>query len=127
MIRKKGSENRGIKKKLEINSKKDGLFEGISIRVKEVPPILLELQEIKQLSITFIDSIRIPDALANVNIGSLTLSGKITADETERIRQLFPETGVKVNGEVINPKKVTPEEAERLKRLIRKQNPDIGI
>ncbi len=123
MIRKKGSENAGIKKKLEIDSQKDGLFEGISIRVKEVPPILLELQEIKQLSITFIDSIRIPEALANVNIGSLTLSGKITADETERIRQLFPETGLKVNGELINPKKVTPEEAERIKRLIRKQNP----
>ncbi len=97
MIRKKDVNNVGLKQKLELdnNSKWGGR---ISIRVKEIPSAIFELEEIKSLEIVFIDKIVIPEELAKVKIGKLILSGKIDKPEAERIRQLFPDTEVIING-----------------------------
>lgn len=98
MIRKKDVENKGLMSKLSMDSQSEGLAGGISIRVKEFPSILLDFKEIKSLEIQFIDNIDIPDKLSKVKIGTLRLSGKITEEGIGRIKKLFPDTKIHING-----------------------------
>lgn len=97
MVRKKDVRNRGLKSKLEADADS-----GISIRVKEFPAVLLELKKIRKLEIAFVDEIDIPDELAAVQIKLLMLSGKITEEGVERIRRLFPDTAIQINGNRIS-------------------------
>ena len=97
MVRKKDVRNRGLKSKLEADADS-----GISIRVKEFPAVLLELKKIRKLEIAFVDEIDIPDELAAVQIEQLMLSGKITEEGVERIRRLFPDTAIQINGNRIS-------------------------
>ncbi|MDD6209303.1 MAG: DUF4419 domain-containing protein [Bacteroidales bacterium] len=99
MIRKKDIEQVALKKKLEIDSQDD--CEGISIRVKEFPLVLLSFEEIKRIEIEFIDEINIPDEFARVRVGILDLSGNITKKGIERIKGMFPNSEIRVNGEFI--------------------------
>ena len=99
MIKKKDIENIGLKTKLEIESQSNSST--ISIRVKEFPAILLELSAIKTLDITFIGSINIPPELAKVRIENLHLSGDITEQESEKIKQLFPDSKIRINGKTL--------------------------
>ena len=46
-------------------------------------------------SLTVVD---IPDELAKVKIGELELSGRIDEEGIDRIRNLFPDTEIRVNG-----------------------------
>ena len=62
------------------------------------PAVLLELKEIKRVDIQFIDTIDIPDEISKIKIGSLSLYGKITKEEIERIKRLLPDTAIKING-----------------------------
>jgi hypothetical protein len=96
MIRKK--DITAVREKLEKENSGDwgGM---ISIRVKEVPPELLELEAINNLDIKFIGKIIIPDELAKVKIKTLRLSGVIDEAEKERIENLFPNSTVIINGE----------------------------
>jgi hypothetical protein len=92
-----------ISRKDEANDKLRQRFEadnmrgGISLKVKEVPSALLELPHIKQLELRFIDSIVIPDKMKNVRIDKLSLHGKISEQEKDRIRAMFPETQLYIN------------------------------
>ncbi|MDR2564107.1 MAG: DUF4419 domain-containing protein [Prevotellaceae bacterium] len=95
MIRKKDEENVGLKQKLESESTSDW---GIEIRVKEFPKELLSLKEIKRISIEFIDNIVIPDDFKNVKITELKLRGSIEQPEIERIKNMFPDTVIIING-----------------------------
>ncbi len=99
MIRKKDTDNFGLKHqfKKQVNN-----TSGISIRVQEIPNAIFELKEIKNLQISFIDSILIPDKLKEIKIGRLKLSGKINKSEIERISKMFPDTVLIINGEEIN-------------------------
>lgn len=98
MVRKKDIENTGLLDKLKADAKTVGLGRGVNLRVKEFPVILLELEEIKQLELTFINEIDIPDELSKVKIERLELSGKITEEGIQRIRTLLPDTDIKING-----------------------------
>lgn len=102
MIRKKDVGNEGLLSKLRMQAQEEGIGSGISIKVKEFPPVLLELKEIKRLKIQFTDEIDIPNELSEVKIKTLELSGKITQEGIERIRKLFPNTEVKINKVQIN-------------------------
>lgn len=99
MIRKKDVGNLSQKRRLKELSKDS--FEGINIRVKEVPEHLLELKEIERLNIVFVDKIIIPNELGKIKIKVLTLSGKIDKSEIKRIRGMFPDTELLINAKYI--------------------------
>ena len=96
MIRKKDASNDALRQKFlsEIKSNGEGESGKISIRVKKIPEALLNLDEIQNLQIQFIGKINIPDELARVKIGTLSLFGEIDATDEARIRKLFPNTKV---------------------------------
>ena len=50
------------------------------------------------MKMEFTDEIDIPDELAKVKIGELELSGRIDEEGIDRIRNLFPDTEIRVNG-----------------------------
>ena len=94
MVKKKNTDNTGLINRLKADAK----GRGINLRVKEFPSVLLKLEEIKQLELTFINEIDIPDELSKVKIERLKLSGRITKEEMQRIKTLFPNTDIKING-----------------------------
>ena len=100
MIRKKNDENFGLLQKLEADNKSS--WGGISIRVKEIPEEIYELKEIKNLEISFIDKIIIPDRMMYLKIDRLVLTGEIDKYEIERISKMFPNTKLSINRTIIN-------------------------
>lgn len=102
MIRKKDTDNFGLKHQFEKQANEDFMGSGISIRVQEIPSAIFELKEIKNLEISFTDSILIPDKLKEIKIEKLKLSGKIDKSEIERISKMFPDTELIINSEKIN-------------------------
>lgn len=101
MIKKKDTKNDELMNKLKEDAQGEGWGSGISIMVKEFPTILLKLKEIKQLELRFTDEIDIPSDLAKLKIGKMELSGKITQEGIQRIKDLFPHTDIKINGSQI--------------------------
>ena len=98
MIRKKDVGKLGLKKKLEEQAKQGY----IQIAVTEFPTVLLEFKEIGYLGINFTNDIEIPDEFSTVKIDRLVLSGKITGKEIERIKALFPNSNILINGNIVN-------------------------
>lgn len=96
MIKKKNAESTTISKRLKADAQSEG-FGGISLRVKEFPTVLLELDEIKNLELSFIDKIKIPDEISKIKIKRLRLSGLIEREEKERIKRLLPDTDIVIN------------------------------
>ncbi|MFV0269202.1 MAG: DUF4419 domain-containing protein [Draconibacterium sp.] len=96
MIRKKDVDNSGLK--YQFKRQADS---GISIRVKEIPDAIFELDEIYKLEISFVGDILIPDKLKEIKIEKLVLSGKIDNPEIDRIRKLFPSTQLVINRKTI--------------------------
>lgn len=97
MIRKKDIDNKGLVDRL--NS--EGSF-GIMIRVKTVPKEILDLNHIKDLDITFIDNIQIPDEMSKITIDEFRMTGKISNSEIERICKLLPNTTLIINYKTYN-------------------------
>ena len=106
MVRKKDINDSGLEKKLRLDAQRDnsGFYNGISLKVKEFPIILLKLDNIKNLQLQFKDEIDIPDELSKVKIGKLDLSGKITQEGIERIKKLFPTTIIRINDTIVQGK-----------------------
>lgn len=102
MVRKKDVDKNGVKSRLKADAQTEGMGGGISLRVKEFPAILLELEEIKELELRFIDTINIPDEFSKVKIDNMALYGKITEEEIEHLKVLFPKTGIVVNRKLVN-------------------------
>jgi hypothetical protein len=94
MIRKKDVEQVGLQQKYEYDLKVRG---ELSIKVKEIPSAIYKLNQIKKLTIEFTDRILIPDRLAELKIDKLYISGKTSKPEREKIRQLFPNTEVRID------------------------------
>jgi len=97
MIRKKDVSNDALRQKISEDLKPKEYGEGgfIHIRVKEVPSALFDAGEIPSLTIEFLGKINIPDKLAKVKIGKMSLVGEIDAAEKDRIKKLFPNTKVR--------------------------------
>ena len=101
MIRKKDVDDIGLKHQFEKQANEDFMGNRISIRVQEIPNAIFELKEIKNLQISFTDSILIPEKLKEIKIENLDLSGKIDKSEIERISKMFPDTKLIINREII--------------------------
>ena len=104
MIRKADASNAAMKQGLKSSMGPEGEFSGsIIIRVREIPPEILKLKKVDVLHISFIDKIVIPDGLAKVDIGyALILYGKIDEAETKRIKAMFSNTRVYINGKLVS-------------------------
>lgn len=98
MVKKKEVNSTEVLDKLRDMAKNEGLGSGISLRVKEFPTILLELNEIKQLELKFIDEIKIPDEISKIKIKKLILFGSIESEGRLRIKRLLPNTELVING-----------------------------
>ena len=68
------------------------------IQVSSFPKALLQLDSIKNITLNFEDTIYIPDAIKNVKINKLSLQGKISAQEENKIADLLPATDLYFNG-----------------------------
>jgi hypothetical protein len=99
LIRKKDTANEGAKKSFELSKNY------IRIRVSDFPDALLSLDSIGNLEIEFTGKIIIPDSLSRVVISNLDLSGKIDDAGIERLKQLFPNSGLTINQKEIIPRK----------------------
>ncbi|GAA4099409.1 hypothetical protein GCM10022392_24550 [Mucilaginibacter panaciglaebae] len=63
-----------------------------------MPPELLKIGPINSLRINFFGNIRIPEELSTITIKDMTLLGKATDVEINRIVKLFPCTKLHING-----------------------------
>jgi len=104
MIKKKTDAEKEIRSELERKLSGTQRPSGfpVEIRVSTVPDAILNLEKINNLSLQFTDSIRIPDAMGKIAIENLTLKGNISITEKERLKQLFSNTTLIINGELIN-------------------------
>lgn len=101
MIREKDDKSQMMVKEFKYQDSRD--FGGIMIRVKTVPPEIMQMKKINSLEIQFTDEIVIPDGMGKIEIKELTLTGKTTQEETERLKKLFPNTVLRINGKVFTP------------------------
>ncbi|MGJ7031332.1 DUF4419 domain-containing protein [Niabella hirudinis] len=90
----------------------------VEIRVTTVPDVILNLKKINNLAITFTDSIRIPDAMGAITIERLALKGKISDNGKQRLKQLLPNTTLKVNGELLNQTAADKEQKQAQKEAL---------
>jgi hypothetical protein len=67
--------------------------------IETIPNDIFSLQKIDNLHLKFLKSINISDELAKITIDNMDLNGQITSDEIQRIKKLFPNTKLKINGE----------------------------
>lgn len=92
----------------------------VEIRVTTIPDAILQLKKINNLSVTFTDSIRIPDAMGKISIEKLTLRGTISKDGKERLKQLLTNTTLIVNGELLNQTAADKEREQTQKEILKK-------
>jgi len=79
----------------------DTKIDNLSIsNIEEIPDDIYSLQIIDNLHLNFLNNINISEELAKITIRNLELNGKITSEEIVRIKNLFPNTTLKINGEV---------------------------
>ncbi len=95
MVRKRDNDNAVIASRL--NDAGGQLGDDIRIRVTEVPEAILKIESLNRFAIDFIDSIKIPDRMKELTIGSLKLTGRVSEKEINRITKMFP-AGVLING-----------------------------
>jgi hypothetical protein len=67
--------------------------------IETIPNDIYSLQKIDNLHLKFLKSINISEELTKITIDNMDLNGQITSDEIQRIKKLFPNTKLKINGE----------------------------
>lgn len=81
--------------------KYDTNLDNLSIsNIEFIPEDIYSIQKINYLHLNFLKKINIPDELAKITILNLELNGKITSEEIVRVKKLFPNTTLKINGEL---------------------------
>jgi hypothetical protein len=98
MIREKDVDRKGLIKKIESDNRPGW---GTRIRVKEFPTELLSFKEIHRIEIEFLDKIMIPDEFEKVKVSELILSGKIDILEIQRLKKMFSNSKLIINGKRI--------------------------
>ena len=69
-------------------------YSGLSLRVNKVPDIIRKMGRINNLSLTFDGRVTIPDWMDGMDIGRLTISGSMTADEAAALKARFPKATI---------------------------------
>jgi hypothetical protein len=80
--------------------KYDTEIDDLSIsNIETIPNDIYSLQKIDNLHLKFLKSINISDELTKITIDNMDLNGQITSEGIQRIKNLFPNTKLKINGE----------------------------
>ena len=69
--------------------------------VSEIPAMALKLGGVGTLDVSFVDSIRVPDWIGDINVGSIRLEGKFDDATLSRVKQLLPDRVIDTLGEFI--------------------------
>ena len=67
--------------------------------IEIIPNDIYSLEKIDNLHLSFLKKINISDQLTKITIENLDLNGEINIEEIQRIKNLFPKTKLKINGE----------------------------
>lgn len=70
----------------------------VRLNVKEVPSVLSKIDTIPGLYLHFIDSVFFPDWMGHKRIGQLSVRGKITHDERDKLLRWYPYSLISING-----------------------------
>ena len=76
------------------NMKKSADKSGLSLVVKEVPEVLATMKHLKRLKLKFADDVVIPDWFYNLKIDYLTIEGKMSKEQKEKIKKHFPKANI---------------------------------
>ncbi len=75
------------------------VMDDLSVKnITAIPDDIYLLTSVTFLHLSFLKDVVIPDKLAQIPIRNLEITGKITADEEQRIIKLFPNTKIIING-----------------------------
>lgn len=83
------SETKGDNEMLNMFSKMDE-YDGISLRIQEVPEVLSHLNHIKSLTLEFTGKVVLPEWMDKMTIDGFCIQGYITKSEEEAIKKRFP-------------------------------------
>ena len=83
------SETKGDNDMLNMFSKMDE-YDGISLRIQEVPEVLSHLNHIKSLTLEFTGKVVLPEWMDKMTIDGFCIQGYITKSEEEAIKKRFP-------------------------------------
>lgn len=83
------SETKGDNEMLNMFSKMDE-YDGISLRIQEVPEVLSHLNHIKSLTLEFTGKVVLPEWMDKMTIDRFYIQGYITKSEEEAIKKRFP-------------------------------------
>ena len=68
---------------------------GINLNIQEVPEVLSRMKHIQSLSLTFTDTVVLPEWLDDITIDFFTVSGKMTDAEKAEIKRRFPKVEIR--------------------------------
>jgi hypothetical protein len=103
MIKKKDINQVGVRQKLESeNIPGSSHGSGIDLKITDVPDNLKSFNVIYTLGLHFKKEVLIPEWMKSIRIGKLTIEGKISDIETEKIISWFPSTELDINGKKYN-------------------------
>lgn len=69
----------------------------LRLRIDKVPDDLLKIKYIHELELEFINKVKIPKTLIDINIETLKIQGRISPVEIFKVLKLFPYTFIKIN------------------------------
>lgn len=98
MIRKKDTTgiNQLLVDKLKRENTPDG-WGGVMLSGETIPPELFHIGPIRSLAFYFTNGVHIPDEIKNIKVQEFRIHGDITPAETDRIRELMPDTRLIIN------------------------------
>ncbi len=104
MVRKKDVNQTELYQKIESENIPGGGFSGSSIdlNVTEVPDILRKFDTIYSLNLRFKDKVFFPDWIKTKKIGRLSVEGKISKAEKQKILEWFPDTEISIKDKKYN-------------------------
>lgn len=80
-------------------------YEGIQLRIKEVPEVLNRFESFSSLSLTFINEVFMPEWMSTKAVDNLSIYGSITNDERDKILAWYPDAGsIHINGVTFHKK-----------------------
>lgn len=74
----------------EMKQRSDDEFDGLYLRIKEVPEILMKADTLNRVHLVFMGKVNIPEWMDNIKINSFWIEGDMTKSEIEALHERFP-------------------------------------
>jgi len=79
-----------VRKAEDPNGRNEALRHGLALRVKEVPEGLRGTKSINNLTLFFVDRVRLPQWMEDIDITTFIVHGKVTKKEAKALKKRFP-------------------------------------